>query len=161
MFQCGVCFNGVCNTATHRSNNPPKKQQTRQGALLEGESRLHHSFVLGPGWEGQACTEWRLGVSFAGQGADQNRGGGGGRETDVPAGGATPSFTEPKKQQQQAASELVGGSGAIFQEGSMPVLETQGPLSLGPCSVAAGRAAVEELARRMLHIEALVFKQDT
>ncbi|CAM9362910.1 unnamed protein product, partial [Ectocarpus sp. 4 AP-2014] len=49
-----------------------------KGALLESESRLHHSFVLGPGWEGQACTEWRLGVSFAGQGADQNRGGGGG-----------------------------------------------------------------------------------
>lgn len=55
----------------------------------------------------------------------------------------------------------MGGGEAMFTEGSGPVLDTQGPLSLGPCSLAAARVAVEELARRMLQLEALVFKQDT
>ncbi|CAM9500221.1 unnamed protein product [Scytosiphon promiscuus] len=129
-----------------------------KGSLLEGESRLHHNFVVGPDWEGQACTNWRLGVAFAGQGADQNRG----RESVVPAGGG-PLSQEPRQHQQQQPqlSEFVGGSEAMFSEGSGPVLETQGPLSLGPCSVVASRIAVEELARRMLELEALVFKQDT
>lgn len=50
---------------------------------------------------------------------------------------------------------------APFSEGNGPVLERHGVVELGPCTVEDGRAAVEELARRLLQLEALVFKQDT
>lgn len=135
-----------------------------QGSLLEGESRLHHSFVVGPDWEGRTCAAWRLGVAFAGQGvSDSNsgtsgtRGGRGDADTLGGSTGAPSTKTEHARQEDGVG---VGGE-ALFQEGSRLVLETQGPLSLGPCSTEDGRVAVEELARRMLQLEALVFKQDT
>lgn len=105
-------------------------------------------------------------MAFAGQGVSDSAGSaggsGGGRgetDADTPGGSAEASLTKPEHGRQM---DVVGAGGeALFQEGSRLVLETQGPLSLGPCSTEAARVAVEELARRMLQLEALVFKQDT
>lgn len=117
-----------------------------QGSLLEGESRLHHAFIVGYGWEGQACHAWRLGVSFAGQGVGQSWGQGA-----ISAAVA----------KQQGGQGFVGGGEAVIGAGAGPLLERQGSLKLGPDTVEAGRIAVEELGQRMVELEALVFKQDT
>jgi len=132
---------------------PPQK-----GSLLEAESRLHHSFVVGPDWEGKACTAWRLGVSFAGQGQGSGQGPGQGasdggrgrgRDGDDDASGvhgADAAGAAEVKQPPQAgrAEGPGGGREALFQPGSQPVLETQGPVSLGPCTAEAARMAVED-----------------
>lgn len=57
--------------------------------------------------------------------------------------------------------EFAGECEAQLWTGEGPALEKQGEVSLGPGTAETGRLAVEELARRILQLEALVFKQDT
>lgn len=104
-------------------------------------------------------------MAFAGQGVSDSTGGTASTATRGPRGetdtGGSAGTSSTKTEHARQGDAVGTGGDALFQAGSRLVLETQGALSLGPCSPEAGRVAVEELARRMLQLEALVFKQDT
>ena len=105
-------------------------------------------------------------MAFAGQGVSDSTGGGSTSTGRGPRGetgtiGGSAGTPSTKAEHTRQGDVLGAGGEALFHAGSRLVLETQGPLSLGPCSPEAGRVAVEELARRMLQLEALMFKQDT
>lgn len=118
-----------------------------QGELLDGERKLNNRFVIGAEWGGQTCRDWRLGVSFAGQGVGQAWGHG----ASLSAEGATSSCSRMG----------VWGESVPFPAGESPTLKQQGLLNLGPDTEKHVRQAVEELSRRMLQLEATVYKQDT
>lgn len=48
-----------------------------------------------------------------------------------------------------------------FRSGAGPVLSRVGPVELGPTTIESERVAVQELALRMMQLEAAVSKQDT
>lgn len=58
---------------------------------------------------------------------------------------------------------FTGGIEALspFRPGHGPVLSRVGTVDLGPVTPGCGRAAVAELGKRMLQLEAAVSKQDT
>lgn len=118
-----------------------------QGTLLEAETRLHHGFVIGKGWEGQVCREWRLAVAFAGQGIGESWG-----------HGATLSSSEMPRSIETTSKMEVCEEGT---EGGEPALEGEGLVELGPDTPDDGRMAVAEVGKRMLQLEARVAKQDT
>ena len=111
---------------------------------------LHHSFVIGAGWKGQACREWRLGVSFAGQGVGRGL-----EHGTLTAAGATSTNSSGR------TGQTDGSEAAAFPTGHHPPLQGVGAIELGPITEEAVKDAVKQLGRRMLQLEALVSKQDT
>lgn len=111
---------------------------------------LHHSFVIGADWEGQACREWRLGVSFAGQDVGRSL-----EHGTLTAAGATSTNSSGR------TGQTDGSEAVAFPTGHYPPLQEIGAIELGPVTEEAVKDAVKQLGKRMLQLEALVSKQDT